>query len=82
MPRPKYRNPLNQELPRVRVSTQMHNAVQAAAKKHDLSVSDLVRACIAHVLDWPNENSDLVTTMIREIASSLEAPITQEEKNE
>ena len=72
MPRPKYRKPLDQELPRVRVSTQMYNAVQIAADEYNLSISDLVRACIAHVLGWPNENSELVIRMIREKTSSLE----------
>lgn len=81
MPRPKkYRKLLERELPRVRVSKMMYEAVQTAADEYGLSVSDLVRACIAHVLDWPNENSELIVRMVRDKVSSLKPQEGEDEE--
>lgn len=66
MPRPSmFKGPLDEELPRVRVSKEMLTTVQIAADKYELSVSDLVRACLAHMLGLPHKNSELIARMIK-----------------
>jgi hypothetical protein len=46
----------------------MIRAVSLAAERHGVSVSDVVRACIAHSLKLYSENSDIVTRMFRKAA--------------
>ena len=72
MPRaPIYKDPLDGKLPRMRCTKQMERAVSQAAEVHNVSVAEVVRACIAHSLRMQGGNSELVIRMFRK-ASSLE----------
>ncbi len=74
MPRPKmFSNPLVKELPRVRISEPMYAVVASVAGRYEISVSDLVRACIAHTLGLKlkHENSDLIARMMKGTARKV-----------
>lgn len=65
---PIYSEPLDRVLPPIRCTENMAEAVSFAAKKHDVSMSDVVRACIAYSLKLHSENSDIITRMFRKAA--------------
>ena len=65
---PVYSQPLNEELPRIRCTENMRQAVSFAAEKHSVSLADVMRACIAHSLKLYGENSEIVTRMFRKAA--------------
>lgn len=65
---PVYSQPLGEELPRIRCTEGMRQAVSFAAEKHGVSMADVIRACIAHSLKLYGESSDIVTRMFRKAA--------------
>lgn len=71
MPRaPIYSTPLDGVLPRMRCTKEMEQAVAAASDLHNISVADVVRACIAHSLRMREDNSELVIRMFRKASES------------
>ena len=65
---PIYSEPLDEALPRTRCTKNMADAVYLAAERHEVSVSDVIRVCIAYALQLDKENSDIVARMFRKAA--------------
>lgn len=65
---PIYSEPLDRTFSPIRCTESMARAVSLAAERHGVSVSDVVRACIARGLGLHSENSDIITRMFRKAA--------------
>jgi len=68
---PIYTEPLSNILPRTRCTERMKDAVLAAANRHSVKVSDVVRICVANSFGLSSESSDFTDRMFRKVASSL-----------
>ena len=69
MPRPTtFGDALDKSLPRIRVTSLMFGKILSVSDELDISVSDVVRGCVAHVLGFEDQNSELVARRFRKAA--------------
>ena len=63
---------LSKTLPRIRVTPLMLDKISSVSEDLDVSVSDVVRGCVAHVLGFEDQNSELVARRFRKAAQDQE----------
>jgi hypothetical protein len=66
-----FSQPLTRELPRVRVSEPAYQVVRLTAQEYNVTVSDVVRACIADRLGFHYENSDFIIRILKKVAQEF-----------
>lgn len=62
--------PLASDLPRIRVTPSMEKILRRAAKLLNISISEIVRACLSYHLGFHKHNSKQYIALLRDMTES------------